>query len=354
MKKFIFMLAIMFATIFNANAQIATENQKVLDNTYVSVNVGAATPLNFDNVFPLNTTAGVAVGKWFNPVWGAEVEGTAWFGNNAFQDGLPNHNFVRGHYVGVNGLVNLSNLFVGYRGTPRLFEVSTMLGTGWIHQYTPHATDKSHNGLGVKTGLDLAFNLGKTKTHTVSVRPAVLWDVTSAAGTMPLQFDKRNAQLYLGVAYTYHFKTSNGTRYFKTYDVGAMQDEIARLNAELAKKPKEVVHEVIKTVEVPVTKEVQHETGFGIKETVFFAFDNAELDSAAKETLDKLGQNGIYVVRGYASSEGSTEYNKALSLKRAEAVANYLRNRGARVDKVEGLGVAFGPTTGRVVVITTE
>ena len=70
--------------------------------------------------------------------------------------------------------------------------------------------------------------------------------------------------------------------------------------------------------------------------------------------INKLEKNGVYVVRGYASNEGSDEDSKALSLRRAKAVANYLRGRGAKVDTVEGLGVVFGPTTGRVAVITVK
>jgi len=360
------MLAIMFATMFSANAQIATENAKLFDNTYVTVNAGATTPLAFDAVFPVNTTAGIAVGKWFTPVWGAEVEGTAWFGSHTFGgsqarfDGLS-HNFVRGSYVGVNGLVNLSNLFCGYKGTPRTFEISTMLGTGWWHVYRPSSQGDDFNGLGVKTGLDLAFNLGKTKAHTLSIRPAVLWNVNSPSGMAPgdadmyLSFDKRGAQLYLGVAYTFHFKTSNGTRHFKNYDVGAMLSEIDRLNTELAKKPTEVIVEktVIKEVDTD-TKAVQHATGFGVKETVFFAFDSAELDDNAKATLDQLGENGTYEVLGYASNEGSLKYNKALSQRRADAVKAYLESRGAKVVKAEGLGVVFGPTTGRVAIVTLK
>ena len=148
--------------------------------------------------------------------------------------------------------------------------------------------------------------------------------------------------------------TSNGTRYFKTYDVGAMMDEINRLNDELAKKPKEVIVEQIKTVEVPATNAVQHATGFGIKETVFFAYDSAELDARAKESLDQLGQNGIDVIDAYASNEGGTEYNIALSQRRADAVKAYLESRGARVESATGHGVQFGTTTGRVAVVTNK
>ena len=348
MRKFIFTMIMALFMTFSANAQIATENAKVLDNTYVSVEVGAATPLNLKPIFPLNTVAGVHVGKWFTPVWGAEVEGSFWFGSHS-KDGRfglnsnGNHNFLRGHYVGVNGLVNLTNLFAGYKGAPRTFEVSTVLGTGWIHEYIPNET--SRNGMGVKTGLDLAFNLGKAKAHTISIRPAVLWDINAPGKNSYLTFNKNNAQLYLGVAYTYHFRTSNGTRYFKTYDVGEMKGEIARLNAELAKKPKEVI------VEKTVTKE----TIVNVTDAyVFFAFDSAELDDRAKEELDKLGQNGVYVIDAYASNEGSTEYNKALSQRRADAVKAYLEGRGAKVDSATGHGVQFGTTTGRTAVVTSK
>ena len=117
--------------------------------------------------------------------------------------------------------------------------------------------------------------------------------------------------------------------------------------------PKEVIKYVDRKVNEHNTCATNSVT-VSTKETIFFAFDNAELDTNAKETLNKLEKNSVYVVRGYASNEGSIEYNKALSLRRAEAVANYLRERGAKVDTVEGLGVAFGPTTGRVAVVIAK
>ena len=99
----------------------------------------------------------------------------------------------------------------------------------------------------------------------------------------------------------------SGTHAFKTYDVSAMTDEINRLNDELAKKPNEI--EVIKYVDPKVNKHntcATNSVTISTKETVFFAFDNAELDTNAKETLDKLEKNNVYVVRGYASNEGSS------------------------------------------------
>ena len=381
MKKFIFTLAIAMMAFISVNAQTATEDSKVLDNTYVGAEACVSTPLNFNSLFPVNPAVGVKLGKEITPVFGLEVEGFAVLGDNFYRYGVNNstlvplegamnihkngsiNTFVKATNVGLNGVINLSNLFLGYQGTPRFFEVKTNTGLGWLHYFGDFTTNivggykpaGSPNALTAKTAIDFAFNFGKTKAHTVNVTPGVYWNLNEAG---PIQFNKNLAQFGVMVGYTYHFKTSNGTRHFKTYDVGAMLNEVGRLNDELAKKPKEV--EVIKYVDRVVinnnatpatTNALGQATGFGINETVYFAFNSDELDARAKETLDKLGQNGIYVVDAYASSEGSTEYNLKLSQRRADAVKAYLESRGARVESAVGHGVLFGTTTGRVAVV---
>ena len=335
MRKFILMVVLMFTTMISANAQIATENSKLFDNTYVGVEVGATTPLDFNSVFPLNTVAGLKFGKEFTPVVGVEAEGQVFFNDNNVVRWT--NTFVKGTNVGLNGVINWTNLVAGYNGTPRFFEIKSNTGLGWLHRLN----NNGDNALTAKTALDLAFNFGKTKAHTFTVTPGVWW-VLGDNGA-PIQFDKRRAQLGVFASYTYHFKTSNGTRHFKTYDVGAMLHEIDYLNEQLAKKPTEV--EVIKYVDRVAN----------VTDTyVFFAYDNADLDDRAKAELDKLGQNGVYDIVAFASNEGSTEYNIALSQRRADAVKAYLEGRGCRVNSAEGKGVAFGITTGRVAVITSK
>ena len=162
-----------------------------------------------------------------------------------------------------------------------------------------------------------------------------------------MSFNKHRAQLGVFASYVYHFKTSNGTRHFKTYDVGAMLGEINRLNQELAKKSTEVVVEKVVTKEVPTVVNATNAT-------IFFAFDSDELDDRAKAELDKLGENGIYCIDAYASSEGSTKYNVALSQRRADVVKKYLEGRGAKVESAVGHGVQFGTTTGRVAIVTVK
>lgn len=354
MRKFIFSLAIMMMTVMSANAQTALQEQKFFDNVFVSVGGGVSTPLDFNSVFPLNPSATISVGKWFNPVVGAEIEGTAWFGSHDSQgtenrwDLTTTHNAFRGSYVGLNGLVNFNNLFCGYNGNRRFFEVNGVVGLGWEHFYRPGVNDRYSNGLGVKTGLDLAFNLGKQREHAVSIRPAVLWNLSSPGNAVNgLAFNKMGAQLYLGVAYTYHFKTSNGTHSFKKYDVGAMNAELARLNEELARKPKVVVKKV------EVVKEVVKEVATPVQNTwtVYFAKNSDVLTDAAKAELDKIGQNAVVEIYATASPEGTKEYNLALSQRRADNVKAYLEERGVKVAGAEGRGV-IGPESNRVAVVT--
>lgn len=358
MRKFILMMAMMFATVFSANAQIATENAKLFDNTYITINAGVAMPLNFDNTTPLNPSAGIAFGKWFSPVWGAELEGTLWgFESNGGGFNVPqnedlNFGFIRGHYVGVNGLINLSNLFAGYRGAPRLFEVNTVVGMGWTHRYLK-GDGNDINGLGFKTGLDFAFNIGKTKAHTLSIRPAVVWNVTPVVnGARELRLSSDYAQLYVGLAYTYRFKTSNKTHNFKTYDVGAMNSEIAYLNEENGRlsveldSAKEAASRIPDTV---VVEKVVTDTAY-VDNTyvVNFAFDSYDFDNAACETMDKV--TGVVDIYGYSSPEGDSKYNKKLSKKRANAVADYLRKRNVEVRNIIGDG-SSSHTSNRIVII---
>jgi outer membrane protein OmpA-like peptidoglycan-associated protein len=128
-----------------------------------------------------------------------------------------------------------------------------------------------------------------------------------------------------------------------------MIDEIDRLNDELAKKPTEVVKIVENEVPVTAAQVVNVTDSY-----VFFAFDSSELDDRAKAELDKLGENGVYDIVAFASNEGTAEYNKALSQRRADAVKAYLEGRGCKINSAVGKGVAFGITTGRVAVVTSK
>ena len=351
------MCALILSTVMGASAQTAIETPKLMDNWYIGVGGQVTTPLDFNKVFPINGGATLVLGKQLTPVFGVNVEDNVWFGshkNGTHEFGVPHfdvfssesHNAVRANYLGLNGTINLTNLLLGYKGAPRTFELQTVAGIGWFHIFTPNASDRSHNDLAAKTGLNLLFNLGNSKAHGVFVQPAVLWNLTEPGCLHNhVAFNKMGAHLALQVGYVYRFKTSNGTHYFKTYDVGAMQDEINRLREELAKKPTEVVKE--KIVERVIEKTVQSEAPV----TVYFTKGSCELSDAAKVSLDKLGENGVVDVKGYADEVGSEKFNQVLSEKRAKAVAEYLTNRGLKVNSVNAYGET-GDIVARVVVVS--
>lgn len=333
------MLAL-FSAVLSANAQLATENSVALDNIGVGVTAGVSTPLDFNSVFPLNTNVGLKVTKDFTPAFGLQLEGLAFLNDNKFSDLKTT---VKATNVGLNGAFNLSNIFCGYQGKPRVFEVSAVTGLGWLY-----AWNTSHNFLTAKTGLDFSFNLGKKKAHSLVITPAVYWNLNKFGD---IKFDKHGSQLAINLTYIYHFKTSNGTHHFKVWDVGAMSDEISRLNGALAECESREPKVVEKIVEVPTTSSQATTDVFG-QWVVQFAQNSFELTNEAKALLDTIGEDIIVDVIGTASPEGSKEYNQKLSEKRAETVANYLTNRGIRVNSWEGKGVQIGAATNRLAIVT--
>ena len=334
MKKILLMLAL-FSAVAIANAQIATENSNAFDNVGAGITAGVSTPLDFNSVFPLNTNVGLKITKDITPVIGFQIEGLAVLNDNHFSDLKT---AVKATNVGLNGALNLSNFFWGYKGTPRVFEVSTVAGLGWLH-----AWNTSENSLTAKTGLDFAFNLGNKKAHSLILTPAVYWNLHKIDA---IQFNKKGAQLALNLSYIYHFKTSNGTHHFKTYDVGAMISEIDRLNGALSeceKREPKVIEKIVETrVNVPTNTEW----------FVQFAQNSDELTEEAKAVLDKIGDNLTVDVIGTSSPEGVSNYNKRLSEKRASVVANYLAKRGVKVNSWLGKGVQIGASTNRLAIVT--
>ncbi len=340
MKKILLMLALFSAVVNGANAQIATENSNALDNLSIGVTAGVSTPLDFNSVFPLNTNVGLKVGKEFTPAFGLELEGIAFLNDNHFNDIKT---AVKATNVGLSGVFNLSNIFGGYQGTPRVFELKTVTGLGWMH-----AWDTPNNFLTAKTGLDLAFNLGKKRAHSIVITPAVYWNLNKFGD---IHFDKRGSQLAVNISYIYHFKTSNGTHHFKTYDVGAMISEIDRLNGALSECESREPKVIEKIVEVPAQAETAIvATANGEKWVVAFANASSEITPEGAFVLNQIGNDAIVDVVATASPIGTEAFNQKLSEERAKAVADFLTNRGVKVNSAVGKGI--DPVSGRTAVVT--
>ncbi len=130
-----------FAANVSAQNTAITAN-KAGDNWYVGVNAGVATTLTkannlvneggfFKGIAP---TVGVRIGKNLTTVFGLAAEGDVFFkSNKKWAD--CSKTFIEGLNVDLLGTFNLSNLFAGYKGEPRAFEVIALGGFGWDHMF---------------------------------------------------------------------------------------------------------------------------------------------------------------------------------------------------------------------------
>ena len=378
MKKLVLMLAAA-SMAASVSAQTVAES-KTFDNIYVGINGGVATKTTGHKwLSDLDPNAGIRVGRYFTPVFGLAVEGNAYFSNKPWGS---TGTVVRATNVSLLGTVNLSNWFGGYKGEPRVFEVSALYGLGWAHLFTndkafKELTSGQRNRMTSKAALDFAFNFGSEKQWQVYVEPSInfaflgqstkktarikntvpptteLVDYTTdygyKAGSNAGQpaYNINNSFVQLNAGFIYKFANSNGTHNF-TIVTPRDQAEIDALNAQINelrnRKPEVITKEVVK--EVPAVKE------FTVSDLVFVTFAQGKyaLTNDAKSALNNIKEGSHVQVIGTASPEGSKEINDRLSQARADVVANYLKARGVNVDEATGKGVQ-GTTSNRLAVV---
>ena len=364
MKKMIlwFLAAAMAVS---ASAQ-TVEGSKALDNIYIGVNGGVATKATgvkwLDN---LNPNAGLRVGKWITPSFGLAVDGTAYFDNKPY---FSTGTAVCATNVSLLGTLNFTNLFGGYPGQPRNFEVVGLYGLGWGHLFTSyHDCYEPVNKMTSKAGVDFTFNFGSDKQWQFYIEPSVTWAFLGAKSQPGVQdshklsynddqprYNVNNAAVQLNAGIVYKFRNSNGTHNFRLFRGVNNSAEIDRLNgiindlrAQLDRQPKEVVKEVIKEVKVG-----GKETTVKVENLVFVTFAQGK-SILTKEAMDALNtvKPGSHVqIVGTASPEGDPALNQRLSQARADAVATYLRDHGVIVDEAVGKGVQ-GNTSNRLAIV---
>jgi outer membrane protein OmpA-like peptidoglycan-associated protein len=352
MKKLVLLFAAAVLAV-SASAQ-TVEESKTFDNIYVGINGGLATKTTGHAWMKgLDPNFGVRIGRNFTPVVGAAIESNAYFSNKPW---ASTGTVVRFLNTSLLGTLNLSNWFGGYLGQPRPFEVSVVAGLGWGHLFGNSAMYKKTgpvNDLTSKVALDFAFNLGADKAWQVYVEPAIMYGLNDLTGSNynlgngDIRFDVNHSFVQLNAGVVYKFKNSNGTHNFKIAqlrdqsEIDGLNSQISDLRNELAKKPKEVIKEVVK--EVPAQTST-------CPLFVTFAQGKANLTKDAKKVLDTVANGTTVEIIGTASPEGSAKVNKTVSQARANAVAKYLKAKGVVVKDAAGKG-AQGVASNRLAVI---
>jgi outer membrane protein OmpA-like peptidoglycan-associated protein len=356
MKKITFVIA-MVASVCSANAQnVGYVGNKFFDNWSIGIQGGVYEPTYGQNIIKdMRPAINLDIQKQLTPVFGVGVSYLV--GINANNANQRSYTFANPFYfpaktvfdfgnLSVNGLINLNNLFAGYKGQPRVFEVVARAGVGWGYVFGDKVKgQKLRNAVTSTFGLDLNFNLGAAKAWQINVKP----QITYYAGSEGLHVKRSSVQLLAGL--TYKFKTSNGTHNFAIVEprdpaeIDALNAQIANLRSELAKKPKEVIKEVIKEVEKPVTKTVE---GTKLAPVVIFRQGKSVIDASQKPSVAMIANymkahpTSKVRIQGYASPEGKADFNQKLSENRAKAVADMLtKTYGISADRItsKGMGV---------------
>lgn len=351
----------------SANAQTVQES-KFMDNWSFTLKGGAVSPFQ-GHGFWKNARGmwGAEIRKMVTPVFGIGVEGELSV-NTSSWTALKSPNTFDHMYVGVFGTVNFNNLFAGYAGAPRLFEVEAVAGTGWLHSYYPTVITEDGNSWATKLGLNFNFNLGEAKAWTIGIKPAIIFNMNAA--DIPLtnmgysaQFNSNHAYVEMEAGVTYHFGNSNGTHSFVIAElrddaqIAALNAEINDLRAQLAACDSNnsalqaniaALEQKIKALEArkPEYKEVVKNLDnirwifFRLSSSTIEPLQKPNIEMAAKAAKDNA--NSTVVVKGYASKDGSKAFNDKLAQRRADSVKKALINAGVPANRIEAQGCGIG------------
>ena len=373
MKTRILSIAVLVASAMGANAQEkAISYSKFFDNWQLGVKGGGFSDTHRE-AFLKNTRAtfGLELEKQISPAFRLGVEGMAYVRPVAFDENPTYNNFIDQTNVSLVGTVNLSNLILGYNGTPRSFEVEGFAGLGWRHTYlqniVPGVNTRENavtNGMTAQFGSNLLFNLGESKKWAVKLSPAIIYGVDTPAKNSANSLNSLNSVTQLTAGIIYRFKGSNGARHITLANTVAPAPdttELDRLRASLKEKESELTdnQKKIKKLEEELEAErnkkpqVIEKTVTKSKKTlesvVTYRVGKTTIESSQLPNVERIATylkkypNSKVVIKGYASPEGNLEKNQKLAADRAESVKKILVSRyKIAADRIQAEGNGIG------------
>lgn len=379
MRKSIILSAFVI-TALTVNAQtdqMALQGTKLKDNWSIELKTGMVTPLTHSSFFKdARFTFGLGVTKQLTPIFGMEFQGMGYVNTTQSKTAIDVSD------VSLLNKFNLMNLFGGYTGTPRLFEMEAVAGIGWMHYYMNGPGDD--NSWSTRFGLNFNFNFGESKAWTLGIKPAIVYDMEGDFNAAKSRFNANNAAFELTAGVAYHFKGSNGKHHFtkvRVYD----QAEINQLNANINNLRSQVdnrnnqINSAAQRIQVlqseldncrnqaaKVQTVVEVETSRVPESIITFRQGRSTVDASQLPNVERVANymkkhaDVTVVIKGYASPEGNLEFNKKLAQARAEAVKSilvkkYKINTSRITAEGQGIGDMFtDPDWNRVSICTIE
>ena len=373
MKKTI-LLSVLALGALAINAQtVVVKGGGFWDNWSMGVQGGATMKMSGEGFFKSARPAfGLTLGKQWTPILGMDIQGMGYVNTT------NSSTMIDASDVSLIGRMNLMNLFAGYNGMPRPFEVETVTGLGWLHHYMTGSGDT--DDLSARIGLNFNFNLGEDAAWTLGIKPAVLFNLTGEYPSKKLAFNRNKANMEILLGLTYHFADEDGNRHFALVNaidplaLAAMNEEINDLREVIVAKDVELVGlaDELMVVQDQLNearnKEIEA-TGQTIKileSVVAFPFNQSDVQTSQMPSLEHVANylkdnpDAKITVNGYASPEGTEEYNLQLSQRRADAVKNILVDKyGIAADRINAIGHGVGdvfsvPAWNRVGICTID
>ena len=383
-----------FLSVMFTGAAVAANAQKVkvqrvkainyahtLDNWQVGVNVGGYTPVAGYPFFKSTRfNFGAEISKQISTGFRFGIDATAYINNNS--DGYRNPLTIDYTNVSILANFNLNNIFGGYKGAPRKFEVEAFAGIGWLHFFY-QGRGNDLNEMSAKYGANFWFNLGESRAWAIKFSPSILYLIDQGipqqqANSLNSKFPYAQANLGL----VYRFKGSNGKHYFTLYEPSVhapvVEDNSAVVednSAALSQKERELEDAInrinqleseLETVKEKQQVETAAQAKKPLESIISFKQGRSIVEDSQLPNVERIATylreypNSRVVIKGFASPEGSVEANERIAKARAEAVKTvlikqYKIDAERIVAEGNGVGNVFSkPEWNRVSIVTIQ
>lgn len=322
-----------FAVAQSGASDIEKKSSDFQSHWYMQIQAGASHTLGEAKFGDLiSPAAGIYGGYQFTPLWGLRAGIAGWQSKGAWVNPktIYKYNYLQGN---IDATLDLGNLFGGYKNrivNPYIFagiglnggfnndEAVALSNQGYNLAYL---WDKSKFNVAGRAGLGLNFRLAEKVLFNIEANANVLSDKYNSkkAGNADWQFN------LLG-GFTFKFGKSGKKAEPIVYEQPA----------PVQPEPAPVEEKKEEPAPTPVVVEVKPMT-----QNIFFAISSSDIRESENSKIASLVEymkenpSSKVTVCGYADKQtGNARFNKTLSKKRAESVAERLKSEGISADRI--------------------